>query len=855
MKHLLPIVARNSFFGAFGKLAIKAISFLFTVFIIRWLGDESYGQYTLVTSYVLIFAMLSDAGLSMYALREIAKARPNSQYLIGSIIVLRLILAVFTIGLIMVSAWLLGYSRQFLEYIFLSSLILLLYAVQDPLDTLLQAHERFDLAATASVIGQLVFVAAGAVFLLSGWHITGLIVAALLNVLVAMLIAGYLLGPYQQNFQWQLQPAQWPKFLQSSFSFGVIKLWLSWSLKIDIIILGWFWVDKMVGWYGAAYAIITGLTLIANAINAALYPTLSRQHSFNPQQLPKIYEVSTKYLLIISLPLAGGIFLTAGLWVNFLYGPEFAPTTWTLTILIWVVPLAFISEQFRYILLVTDQERTAAQILGLVVLFNLAFNVWLIPVYGLLGAALVAVATEAALVGLYALALKPHLESINWVDALLKPMLATGLMMLVIAFIGTWPDTRTEWFTLPVQCIVGGLVYIALLWLLGTLEPYEYRPLLTLLNRKMIRNNPRVDVQPAAKISVFIPAYNAEKFIAQAIESVLNQRYQQYELIIIDDGSVDHTATIIKQYQAHPQVRVVHNSQNMGMAPTWNIGLQQCRGDVVAKLDADDFYHPHYLETMAAFFERHPTVGLVFSGTHLVYPENRIESEMYSLRSWVKTRRKFLPELLKLCVIRSPTVCARHECYQELGTFVDSMRIHADWEMWVRIAANSPVGFVARILSSYRMSYGDNITAQAASEGFSQQDIQIWLNLLHNKVLPYQLTPEEWGIFRWGIYELEMHFAAIAAYYKNPAMQQHYTAFAEQQLPQPLPPAEMEQMRQAYTQLHQGICAFRENQLKEARHYFLQALKANPVAWKSSWVWNKLFLTYVGRTKWGIMYK
>jgi hypothetical protein len=95
----------------------------------------------------------------------------------------------------------------------------------------------------------------------------------------------------------------------------------------------------------------------------------------------------------------------------------------------------------------------------------------------------------------------------------------------------------------------------------------------------------------------------------------------------------------------------------------------------------------------------------------------------------------------------------------------------------------------------------------------------------------------------------------MAAYYKNTAMQQRYTAFAEEQLPQPLPAAEMEQMRRAYTQLHQGICAFRENQLKEARYHFLQALKTNPAAWKSSWVWNKLFLTYVGKTKWGIMYK
>jgi O-antigen/teichoic acid export membrane protein len=74
-----------------------------------------------------------------------------------------------------------------------------------------------------------------------------------------------------------------------AISFGLIKLWLSWSVRIGVVILSWFWAEKMVGWYGAAYATVLGFVSISNAINGALYPTLSRQHSDAPANMPKFY--------------------------------------------------------------------------------------------------------------------------------------------------------------------------------------------------------------------------------------------------------------------------------------------------------------------------------------------------------------------------------------------------------------------------------------------------------------------------------------------------------------------------------------------------------------------------------------
>ncbi len=847
MEQLYSVVVRNSLFSVTGKLVIKAISFLFTIFVIRWLGDEGYGQYTLIWSYVAVFAMLSDAGLSLYTIREIAKKGSNSQYLVANVVVIRIILVVITIPLIILTAQLAGYSDLLIWQLFLASTILFLYAVQDPLDALLQAHERLDLSTVGVALGQLTLIITGLIFLVLGGHITGLIIAGLLSVLVSIGLAWRFTANYRGSLQWRFKPTLWLGFIRESFSFGLIKLWLSWWLKIDIIILSWFWFDGMVGWYGAAYAIVLGVTVVSNAVSGALYPTLSRQYAQDLKSVPRIYELTLKYLLIVSLPLAGGLFLTASDTINILYGSEFAPTAVVLQILIWVVPLAFVSEFFRYALLATNQEKSAVQILGLVMVFSIGFNLWFIPRYGFLAAGIIAVIAEATLVALYGRPLQTTLRQISLVNAVGKPIIATFIMMLVV-----WGMSS---FWLPVQIILGGLTYLMCIGLFKMIEAPEYKLFLSLLKRPKttLRTGPRGEPMPL--ISIFIPAYNAEPFIEQAIDSVLRQSYQNYELIIINDGSTDNTSQILANYQKNPKIRIYHNEKNLGMAPTWNVGLDLCRGRFIAKLDADDFYEPEYLQTVVEFLQNNQEVGLVFTGLHLIYPDGRKEPEMAFLNSWVRDRDIFLPKLLELCMIRSPTVCVRRDCYQKLGNFVETMRIHADWEMWVRIAANYQVGFVAHILANYRTSYGENCTAQAANDGRSMQDLQLWLNMLKNNELPYHLSPEEENRFRWGIYQLEMHFAGMAAYHNQRAMQKMYTSFAENVLLDKLPTNEMERMRRVQVNLHQGILAFRDYKLKEARGYFWQAIKSDPLYCRHLWIWSKLLLTFIGRTKWGILYK
>src|SRR5690348_472074 len=127
------------------------------------------------------------------------------------------------------------------------------------------------------------------------------------------------------------------------------------------------------------------------------------------------------------------------------------------------------------------------------------------------------------------------------------------------------------------------------------------------------------------EISVLIPVYNTEKYIGKTIESVLNQTFRDFELIILDDCSTDKTYEICSKYATSDQRVVLHrNARNLGMMANWNQGLVYCNQKYFAKLDADDLWHERMLEECYAIMEKNPGVGLVFSRYALIDPDGKV---------------------------------------------------------------------------------------------------------------------------------------------------------------------------------------------------------------------------------------
>ena len=191
------------------------------------------------------------------------------------------------------------------------------------------------------------------------------------------------------------------------------------------------------------------------------------------------------------------------------------------------------------------------------------------------------------------------------------------------------------------------------------------------------------------KISVIIPAYNAERYIAKAIESCLSQTYAPSEIIVIDDGSTDGTAAVAESFPS--PVRVIRLAENMGVSVARNRGVQASTGDWIAFLDADDWFLPDKLELQRRCALEHKQAVLIYTGWRVISIEG-----VESLGRFTPPAA-LLPMLRFRCNLHLSTVVLRRDAFDSVGGFYPSLRINQDWDLWLRIVARYSVELLAAI--------------------------------------------------------------------------------------------------------------------------------------------------------------
>lgn len=202
-------------------------------------------------------------------------------------------------------------------------------------------------------------------------------------------------------------------------------------------------------------------------------------------------------------------------------------------------------------------------------------------------------------------------------------------------------------------------------------------------------------------ITVYITNYNYGKYISQAIESVLNQSLQDFELLIIDDGSTDNSREIINDYAAKYDLEVIFQ-QNKGLNITNNIALRAARGKYIVRLDADDYFHPEALEKLSRRLEADPEVGLVFPDYYFVNEDGVITEEF---------KRHNFDEEVSLLDQAAHGACTmiRTSYLRGLGGYNESFSCQDGYELWVKFTANYKVANVSEPLFYYRR-HSSNLT-------------------------------------------------------------------------------------------------------------------------------------------------
>ena len=221
----------------------------------------------------------------------------------------------------------------------------------------------------------------------------------------------------------------------------------------------------------------------------------------------------------------------------------------------------------------------------------------------------------------------------------------------------------------------------------------------------------RIEADPPA-VSVLMPVKDGAAFLAESIESILAQTLIDFEFVVIDDGSDDATRDVIRRYELlDERMRVFHRPGN-GFVRELNWGLSVCRGEFVARMDADDVALPHRLELQVDFLRRNPDVVVVGGAYDLIDARGRLLR-----REWPATDDATLQEraLAGRTPIAHPTATMRAEAVRRVGGYDETMRTGQDNDLWLRLGEAGELASVPAPVLKYRQ-HADSASERRAEE-------------------------------------------------------------------------------------------------------------------------------------------
>ena len=251
-------------------------------------------------------------------------------------------------------------------------------------------------------------------------------------------------------------------------------------------------------------------------------------------------------------------------------------------------------------------------------------------------------------------------------------------------------------------------------------------------------------------VSIIVPNFNHAVFLKQRLDSILNQTFQDFELIILDDRSTDESRDIIDSYRQHPKIsRVVYNEVNTGSTfGQWKKGIDLAKGEWIWIAESDDWAEPEFLATMLAKAANHPKCGLLVSIPRYCYFDGKTWNQNADGNVVESTGYEFAHQRMA-CANPihnvSSVLLRRNELLRLDLSYITSMRLCGDWMLYAMMCRITNVLEINQVLSNYRI-HGTNVTSWAEQMGLPLiEGIDVLDYLTHCFNIPSKSFARSWG--------------------------------------------------------------------------------------------------------------
>jgi len=239
------------------------------------------------------------------------------------------------------------------------------------------------------------------------------------------------------------------------------------------------------------------------------------------------------------------------------------------------------------------------------------------------------------------------------------------------------------------------------------------------------------------RVTVLMPVYNGESYLREAIESILEQTYTDFEFLIINDGSTDKSVEIVRSYK-DSRIRLVQNENNIGLINTLNKGIDLSTGQYIARMDCDDISLPARIEKQVLFMENHPDVGVCGTWAETIGNANR------NVYKYPTGPQKIQSQLLFDSPLAHPSVMMRKTLLDKFDLRYPKEYFTEDWYFWQMCSFHFPIGNIPEVLLEYRIN---PFSKSRANEESMLKSIK-HIDRLNFENLQLDVTPQEADIHR-----------------------------------------------------------------------------------------------------------
>ena len=213
--------------------------------------------------------------------------------------------------------------------------------------------------------------------------------------------------------------------------------------------------------------------------------------------------------------------------------------------------------------------------------------------------------------------------------------------------------------------------------------------------------------------SVIIPLFNKENEIKSTLESVLSQTFQDFEVIVIDDGSTDNGKKIVEDFN-NSKIKLI-STRNNGVSKARNIGIEEAKGALVAFLDADDIWFENHLQLLAELFNNYPNAGILATNYEIFYNKNKIIKPYFidiPKENWSGVVTDFFKSSMVNRIAWTSAIAIPKKAFDKVGNFDENITLGAgeDTDLWIRMALEFEVAFNNQITVRYNLGAENRIS-------------------------------------------------------------------------------------------------------------------------------------------------